>query len=891
MGTVFNRPSSLKAAGLLVPLFLFLASDYFYGYLNQSFQQQTRFTFSLPLQQDFADDHGISTNPDIEKIIVTGFFSDWSQDNENYALKPKGEGNWELEVQFAPGNIQYKYVLFVRGDPSGKWLLDPANPKTTSDSHGGMNSLMERPDYMFYQLITDIVTLGIFIFLACLFTLQKIMAWLMHQKLSLANTFIVGTLLVVLFSNVSLGFYQVYESRKLVQQGILDSVNLTHNYLTSQNGPMANLRLHQDVLKEQLKTLFWQAKTRVENNQSSIMQITLSDIALYGPDLDLIHVQNRQQNYELQITRSKRIGAGSLQNYFHQGVFGPLIEKATRTPDWEGYFVAHPSADVIAIETPETRFARSLLGFSNMLIPIQQDGRKLGYYAVAIQVKMFGSSIFKIVMINSVLILITLIFAYLLLRTVGKMASFNLHRLTQWAQKINQGDLTSHVDIRTQDEIQDLAENFAEMQSSLKASFEKIEQQNVQLNRAAYFDLETALPNRKKLLLDHGERQDCTLVLIELTGYEQLQRFLGDKLCHQVVLSVLNQIQSRVKELNGHELYRIAPEQFCLVSHQKEAFLSETLANDVIQTITNEAQSLDNIALNIEASGGICGYAHRGESFNQQLERAGLALSQAKSEGVTYCVYSPALDKRDIQQHNVEMIKRVRTAIQRNRVLPFFQPIVVTNTKEVITFECLARIKESDNLILPPGAFLNTAKHAGLYPSISHIMFEKSIQSLAGRDHRISLNLSAKDIDNQSSRDYIQRLIEAHQSVADRITLEITETEQIANYEVMKGFIEKVKAFGVKIALDDFGAGFSNFTHLLSLNIDFIKIDGSLIKNLDTDTNALKITRAIVECARSLNIQIVAEFVHNEAIYQIVKELGIDYCQGYLFGAPSEYLP
>ena len=885
-----NRKHLLQLSCVFVPLFLFFISDQVIGFFQHKSDNKVQFSFTLPLDKTYADEHNLPLTPNIEKVFVTGFFTDWSQDHPGYQLKETTKGHWQLVLQMPPGKTQYKFVIFTKGDEEGKWLTDPGNPKLTSDSYGGYNSLLERPDYALYQLLADIFFFGLFLFFAALFSLQRLMKWLMTRPLSLANTFIIGTMLVVLLSNVSLAFYQVFESRKLIQQGILDAIHQSHLYLQSQQIRFGNLPTADKALQKQLRQLFWNAKTRVESAHGSITQITLSDIAIYDPNFNLLGQQSRQQNYHLQLTRAEKAGYDTLNNYFTLGVFGPLLEAARAERSAFGFITAHPASSIIDIETPETRLSRNLLGFSNMLVPILEDNQVKGYYAVAVQVKLFGKEILRIISVNILLVVVTLLFAFLLLRSVGRIASSNLKQLTQWTQKINQGDLSTEVQITTNDEIKLLADNFSEMQHSLKSSFSKIEQQNIQLNKAAYFDLDTQLPNLNKLQLDFKQARSTSVLVLELTKLEQLQRFLGDKISRQLVMAVYQRISSVLESSTNVQLYRTAPCQFCLVSQDAQISSTETLANTLITDINNDPMLIDNMALDVCAAAGLCCLLKPGETISEQLERASLALTEAKSQGLPYCLYKQVMDKGEQLKHNINIIKQVRTAIQKGKVLPFYQPIVATNDKSIVSLECLVRIKESDNLILSPASFLETTKQAGLYQSISQIMFEKTFQTLRQSTHRLSLNISAQDIENQQSREFIVNLIEANRDIANRVTLELTETEQLTNYDLIKHFIDRVKAWDVKIALDDFGAGYSNFGHLLSLSIDFLKIDGSLIKDLDQDMNAMKVTKGLVECARSLGIKMVAEYVHNETIYQLVKELGIEYCQGYLFGAPSEYL-
>jgi EAL domain-containing protein (putative c-di-GMP-specific phosphodiesterase class I)/GGDEF domain-containing protein/uncharacterized membrane protein (Fun14 family) len=526
-----------------------------------------------------------------------------------------------------------------------------------------------------------------------------------------------------------------------------------------------------------------------------------------------------------------------------------------------------------------------------VLIPIIKDSHVQGYYAVAVQVKLYGHAIQRIIIVNLLLVALVLAMSLMLLRTIGVVFSANLNKLTEWSKRINEGDLNSQVQIQTQDEVQTLAEHFSEMQQSLKCSFDKIEEQNTQLNKAVYVDLQTGLPNRRKLLQDLTYFKTGSLVVLEFEEYQRLHDFLGDHVALQLINAVVLRMQNAVAESFQTSLYRIAPNQLCLAlsSVANDNKLDE-IASLLINKINAKAFSIKHIELNLSAVAGCCSAEHVFDRAEMQIERAELALQQAKLTHKEVVTYEPSMDKNEALERNVALILTMRDAIQNNQVVAFFQPIVSAQTKQPFAYECLVRIKGDDGLLLTPNSFLSASKQAGLYQSISQIMFEKSIGNAIKYNVSITLNLSAQDTENSQSRKFILALLKKHQHVANKITLEITEIDQIADYLLMKDFIENVKELGCKIALDDFGAGYSNFTHLLSLSIDYIKIDGSLIKDLDTDPNALKITKAIVECARSLQIETVAEFVHSETIYQITKQLGVDYCQGYYFGAPREHL-
>jgi EAL domain-containing protein (putative c-di-GMP-specific phosphodiesterase class I) len=149
--------------------------------------------------------------------------------------------------------------------------------------------------------------------------------------------------------------------------------------------------------------------------------------------------------------------------------------------------------------------------------------------------------------------------------------------------------------------------------------------------------------------------------------------------------------------------------------------------------------------------------------------------------------------------------------------------------------------------------------------------------------------LSVEDFENEKTLTLLESLLK-DSAIASRVVLEITESEQIKNFELVKEIVAKFKGYGCQIAIDDFGSGYSNFNYLMKLQADFIKIDGSLIKDLDTDFASKSIVKAIVSFAKEMNIKTIAEYVHSEEIYQEVLKLDIDYSQGYYFGIPNNHL-
>jgi c-di-GMP phosphodiesterase len=188
-------------------------------------------------------------------------------------------------------------------------------------------------------------------------------------------------------------------------------------------------------------------------------------------------------------------------------------------------------------------------------------------------------------------------------------------------------------------------------------------------------------------------------------------------------------------------------------------------------------------------------------------------------------------------------------------------------------------------MIVAPYFFLDISKKSNQYTKLTKIVLEKSFQKFEHLPFEFSVNISYEDIENPDFLDFVKELLKKY-NVQNRAVFEILEDESIKNYNLLISFVDEVKSLGCKVAIDDFGSGYSNFEHLLKMNIDYLKIDASLIKNIAINENSYKITKTIIEFAKNLNLKTIAEFVENEEIFNIVRKLGADYSQGYFFSAP-----
>lgn len=272
-----------------------------------------------------------------------------------------------------------------------------------------------------------------------------------------------------------------------------------------------------------------------------------------------------------------------------------------------------------------------------------------------------------------------------------------------------------------------------------------------------------------------------------------------------------------------------------------------------------------------------------GAPADQLVSQAKTAVLLAREQGQYKRLHDPDSGIEESYEHNLFWANRLKEAISQNCLVPWFQPIHDNRRGGITKYECLVRISEPNGDIVSAGRFVDIAYKLRLNRAITALMVEQCFQIFRERDEEFSINLSYGDIADPTTVDRILTVLKAS-GMGHRVIFEILESDGIENYDEIHSFIDQVRPYGCRIAIDDFGTGYSNFSHILSMEVDFIKIDGSLIRHIHEDETALLVTRGIVQFARSLNIQTVAEFVHNEQVQARVEELGIDFSQGEFFG-------
>ncbi len=396
-----------------------------------------------------------------------------------------------------------------------------------------------------------------------------------------------------------------------------------------------------------------------------------------------------------------------------------------------------------------------------------------------------------------------------------------------------------------------------------------------------FVDELTGLKTRTALLHDLQIKPNsyASLILINIDRFSDINDYFGYETGDELLKVFANKLQ------NDHNTaYRISGDEFALLcEHELNDDRRDEISSMLIDLETSEYQLFEE-SISIFLS---CGVSYSRKSELYKLAHIALKKNRNSNEAVTY--YNDNKDLEDKVKENLDVILRIKEGLKHDRFIPFFQGIVDNKTKKIVKYESLIRLKCDDGKVESPFFFLEHAKKSKLYTKLTQVMIEKTFEKFANLEYEFSINLLLQDIESPKVMKCLVDHLEKYQC-GKRVVWEIVESEGIYNFDLVSQFITLVKSYGCKVAIDDFGTGYSNFSYLAKLDIDYIKIDGSLIKDIDTDLVQMATVESILHFARKVGIKTIAEYVENEIIYNHLCSLGVNFSQGYYFSKPQEEL-
>jgi len=373
------------------------------------------------------------------------------------------------------------------------------------------------------------------------------------------------------------------------------------------------------------------------------------------------------------------------------------------------------------------------------------------------------------------------------------------------------------------------------------------------------------------------------LIMMEIVDYGNLRKFYGH--------IKIKEIEEKIgKKLFDTICVHCQFEKIYILSNGKFAITQDEASQkkDILESIEAGLKQINNSNIHIGKSAYDISIRTAVSYGENVLENCTYALEELKRSKQDFLIANDLVYKeQEKAKQNLKVLDMVQTAIKNDNIVSYFQPIIDNKTQEIVKYESLVRLIDKDQKVLAPYFFLDVSKQGKFYSQITQIVLQNSFHALSLTDKDISINLSALDIEKESISNFIFELLEEHKTETHRVIFELLEDENIKDMSSVKTFIKRVKEYSVLIAIDDFGSGYSNFERLLDYQPDILKLDGSLVKNILIDQYSLDIVKTMIAFAKSQNMQIVAEYIETEAIYNLLNSLEVDFSQGYFFGKPE----
>ena len=403
-----------------------------------------------------------------------------------------------------------------------------------------------------------------------------------------------------------------------------------------------------------------------------------------------------------------------------------------------------------------------------------------------------------------------------------------------------------------------------------------------QLFSRYFTDHLTNLPNLYQLRKDLQEDESLGLVLIRIDNFATINSFYGFVVGDYVIEEVGNHLK---EHLDGTQIYRLSGAEFALTLPERQGFyeLKEYLSALYLK-LKNHVVMYQDARIFIDFT--LSSSSASMKSADNIFSKVSMAMKYAQDSKVPFWIYEDRMNFENEYKRNLQLSEIVRDGVEQSRIIPFFQAILDNKTGNVVKYESLARLRDANEKILAPELFIPIAKKIKIYNEITKSIVEKTFSTFEPLEYEFSINLSIEDIMQSEMFNYLLNKLK-NSPAAKRVTFELLESEAIKDFNKVERFINEVKRYGAKIAIDDFGSGYSNFSYLLKMQVDYIKIDGELIENIDIDKQSYLIVETIVDFAKKLDIKTVAEYVHSSSVLDTVKNLGIHYSQGFYIDQPS----
>jgi diguanylate cyclase (GGDEF)-like protein len=386
-------------------------------------------------------------------------------------------------------------------------------------------------------------------------------------------------------------------------------------------------------------------------------------------------------------------------------------------------------------------------------------------------------------------------------------------------------------------------------------------------------------------------RTSCAFMLIGIDHLARINEAFGFDVADAVISEIAARIRSSLR--GGDILGRFSGNKFGLILKNCTIDDMNTAAERFLAGIRDDVVPTRSGPVSVTASIGAVGVPRYARSTDEAINRAHETLDGAKRRRTgSFAMWRPNVERDAQRRVNIRVTDEIVTALNERRIVMAFEPVVAAASRDVAFYECLIRMEQFDGRMLLAPDIVRVAERLGLIRLVDHRVLELVVAELANApDVQLSLNISPDTTMDPDWWASIESLMRAHPGVAERLIVEITETVAIQDIDDLRGFVTRLKNFGSRIAIDDFGAGHTSFRNLRKLGVDIVKIDGAFVQNIARSADDRAFVQTLIDLARRLQIKTVAEWVQDEEAAGLLRDWGCDYIQGRLIGLASADRP
>lgn len=426
-------------------------------------------------------------------------------------------------------------------------------------------------------------------------------------------------------------------------------------------------------------------------------------------------------------------------------------------------------------------------------------------------------------------------------------------------------------------------EDFKKRMQDQKSYFlEKLEENHKKQENENIIDPNLGIFNGLKYKMDKGQYGYEKICMIEISTADATINFVGEdeyyNIC-RIFIDFTNKTIASANQTSAVRLYCINYKTFAISSNNTvtdKAFIniSKALSKAFEDSNFGSASDFFEVARFVVVL-----------KQDNPLTAGLNVLFANKDSQENFLIYDDKVEIDNSSAEELKMIEIIKRAIVNNKVIPYYQGLRNNKTGQLSKYEALMRIEDETGRVYTPYFFLDIAKKYKFYAKISRMLIEKALDDFSSRTEDISVNISLYDIESPFFRDWLLEILNIFPDPT-RVVFEIVEQEDCKELDVLYQFIDNIRATGAKIAIDDFGSGYSTFATVVDIEPNFLKIDGSIIKKITENQKSLVILDTIKYLASKMNIETIAEFVENEDIQNILLEYDISFSQGYYFAKP-----